>query len=173
MVRRPASGFWRVIIVWEDPYPATTIAGQVWQLQTSYLSHCTRMGHPGATPGLLPARISCSYGRDTVIEEVAIPLGQKTNNEAEYQALIAGLTAAARHGGTQVAVFSDSELVMRQMTGRYRVSSTRLQPLYREATLLASRFRRVTYTSVPREHPMIVRADHLCNETLDANRGGR
>jgi ribonuclease HI len=108
-----------------------------------------------------------------VIEEDAIPLGQKTNNEAEYQALIAGLSAAARHGGTQVAVFSDSELVMRQMTGRYRVSSPRLQPLYREASLLASRFRRVTYTSVPREHPMIVRADHLCNETLDANRGGR
>jgi ribonuclease HI len=124
-----------------------------------------------------PGPAACAYilldGRDTVIEEVAIPLGQKTNNEAEYQALIAGLTAAARHGGTQVAVFSDSELVMRQMTGRYRVSSTRLQPLYREATLLASRFRRVTYTSVPREHPMIVRADHLCNETLDANRGGR
>ncbi|HIH27722.1 MAG TPA: ribonuclease HI family protein [Methanoregulaceae archaeon] len=124
-----------------------------------------------------PGPAACAYilldTRAMVIEEDAIPLGQKTNNEAEYQALIAGLTAAARHGGTQVAVFSDSELVMRQMTGRYRVSSPRLQPLCREASLLASRFRRVTYTSVPREHPMIVRADHLCNETLDANRGGR
>lgn len=124
-----------------------------------------------------PGPAACAYilldPGDSVIEEEAISLGRKTNNEAEYQALIAGLTAAARHGGTQVAVFSDSELVMRQMTGRYRVSSPRLQPLHREASLLASRFRRVTYTSVPREHPVIVRADHLCNETLDANRGGR
>lgn len=119
-----------------------------------------------------PGPAACAYilidSGDRVIREDAIALGYRTNNEAEYRGLIAGLGAAARHGGTEIAVFSDSELVMRQMTGRYRVSSPRLRPLWQEASLLASRFMRVTYTAVTREHPVIVRADRLCNEVLDA-----
>lgn len=124
-----------------------------------------------------PGPAACAYILlDTganVIEEDAIPLGKKTNNEAEYRGLIAGLSAAARHNASAVAVFSDSELVMRQMTGRYRVSSARLEPLHHEASLLASRFPRITYTAVPREHPMIARADLLCNAILDGGPTGR
>ena len=102
-----------------------------------------------------------------VVEEGSGFLGRRTNNEAEYQALIAGLTAAGRLGATSLEVYSDSELMVRQMTGSYRVSSPRLRPLYQEAQALTRHFRGVTFRPVSREHPLIVRADRLCNRVLD------
>lgn len=105
-----------------------------------------------------------------LIEERAGTIGRGTNNEAEYHGLIEGLRAAVRHGGTSLTVFSDSELVMRQMHGRYRVASPRLIPLYREAISVSGRFRKIEYHSVTREHPYITQADRLCNEVLDRER---
>lgn len=102
-----------------------------------------------------------------VIEQRAGVAGRGTNNEAEYRALIEGLHAAARHGGVLLSVCSDSELVIRQMNGRYRVASPRLLPLYREARSALESFKKVEFISVPRDHPVISRADRLCNEALD------
>ncbi len=106
-----------------------------------------------------------------VIEERGWFIGTGTNNEAEYQALITGLTAAAGHGCEILTVFSDSELVVRQMEGFYRVSSSRLRPLHAAARALLPRFRTVRFRSVPREYPMIRRADRLCNQALDEAAG--
>ena len=92
-------------------------------------------------------------------------LGTVTNNVAEYQALIAGLTAAARHGARKLRVVMDSELVIRQMTGEYRVKNEGLKPLHAEARRKAAAIADVTYGSVGREDNE--RADRLVNETLD------
>ena len=92
-------------------------------------------------------------------------LGTVTNNVAEYQALIAGLEAAARHGARAVRVVMDSELVVRQMTGEYRVKNAGLKPLHAEARRRAMGFAEVTYRSVLRDEN--ARADQIVNETLD------
>ena len=67
-------------------------------------------------------------------------LGKATNNVAEYQALVHGLRFALARGASAVEVFSDSELLVRQLEGRYRVKSAGLQPLHREAQSLLARF---------------------------------
>lgn len=123
-----------------------------------------------------PGPSACAYilvtGNGDVLEERAVFIGRGTNNEAEYRGLLEGLAAAERLGCVHLEVFSDSELMIRQMAGTYRVSSPRLRPLYEEAQALIRQFREVTFQSVPREHPLIGRADQLCNQVLDA-RGGR
>jgi ribonuclease HI len=109
-------------------------------------------------------------GNRNVIEERAGSTGRGTNNEAEYHGLIEGLRAAVRHGCTWLSVFSDSELVIRQMNGRYRVASPRLIPLYREAQSVSEGFAKIEYHSVPRDQPVIAKADRLCNQVLDRER---
>jgi len=92
-------------------------------------------------------------------------LGPVTNNVAEYRALIAGLEAAARHGARALRVCMDSELVVRQMTGEYRVKHAGLKPLHAEAREQAARLGAVRFEAVRRE--LNARADQLVNQTLD------
>ena len=96
------------------------------------------------------------------------PLGTATNNVAEYTALVRALELAADQGVTALAVFSDSELLVKQMNGEYRVKSPDLQDLYAEAKDLRSKFARVTIAHVRREQN--AEADRLCNVTLDAGK---
>lgn len=100
-------------------------------------------------------------------------IGRTTNNRAEYRAVIEALKAAKTEGWDEVQLYSDSELVIRQLSGRYRVRTPQLLPLWKEATALASQFSRIEYRSVPRLHPCISRADRLCNATLDRHAGVR
>jgi ribonuclease HI len=93
-------------------------------------------------------------------------IGVATNNVAEYRALIAGLQKALELGVDELEVVSDSELLVRQMTGVYRVKNRGLMPLSIEAANLARRLGRVRYTTVPREENE--HADRLVNEALDA-----
>lgn len=88
-----------------------------------------------------------------------------TNNVAEYRALIAGLEAAARHGIDRLVVCMDSELVVRQMRGEYRVKHPALKELHQNAQTAAGKIGHVRYREVPREQN--ARADALVNETLD------
>ncbi len=78
-------------------------------------------------------------------------LGKATNNVAEYQALLHGLRFALARGASRVEVFSDSELLVRQIEGRYRVKNAGLQPLHGEAKVLLARFERARVAHVPRE----------------------
>jgi probable phosphoglycerate mutase len=96
-------------------------------------------------------------------------IGVATNNVAEYSALIAGLEKAAELGVTELEVVSDSELMVRQMVGRYKVKNAALLELWEHATRLARRVDRVTYRNVRREHNQL--ADRLVNEALDAAAG--
>jgi ribonuclease HI len=93
-------------------------------------------------------------------------IGVATNNVAEYRALVAGLAKAVELGLEDVEVVSDSELLVKQMTGDYRVKNAALVELSLEAARLARRLRRVTYRSVRRAQNEL--ADRLVNEALDA-----
>ena len=92
-------------------------------------------------------------------------LGRATNNVAEYQALIHALRYALAHGALRVKLFSDSELVVRQMAGRYKVKHPDMIPLHREAKALLSRFHEATLAHVRREQNK--EADRLANQALD------
>lgn len=93
-------------------------------------------------------------------------LGTTTNNVAEYTALVRALERAAQLGGRRLLIRSDSELLVKQMRGEYRVKSPDLQDLYAEAGALCRDFDGVTFTHVRREQNKD--ADRLCNEALDA-----
>jgi len=104
----------------------------------------------------------------TKLEEHKEFLGETTNNVAEYKGLIKGLEIATKHTSGEVIVFMDSELIVRQMQGEYRVRADHLLSLYEEAKQLENRFERVTYQAVRRSDPYQVQADRLVNEALDS-----
>jgi ribonuclease H / adenosylcobalamin/alpha-ribazole phosphatase len=93
-------------------------------------------------------------------------IGRATNNVAEYSGLIAGMEKAAELGVRELEVVSDSELMVKQMRGEYRVKNEALRNLWEEANDLERRFARVRYTAVRRAHNEL--ADRLVNEALDA-----
>jgi probable phosphoglycerate mutase len=101
----------------------------------------------------------------TVLAFEGAPIGVATNNVAEYRALVAGLQRAAELGLEEVEVVSDSELVVKQMRGEYRVKNEALRGLSLEAARLARRVGAVEYRHVTREHNEL--ADRLVNEALD------
>ena len=105
----------------------------------------------------------------TVLAAHGEAIGVATNNVAEYRALVAGLEKAAELGLDEVEVVSDSELLVKQMRGEYRVKNAALALLKEDAERLADRIGRVTYRAVRREHNTL--ADSLVNEALDAISG--
>jgi probable phosphoglycerate mutase len=102
----------------------------------------------------------------TVLAAHGEAIGVATNNVAEYSALIAGLEKALDLHVDDLEVVSDSELMVKQMRGEYRVKNAALQELQRRAAGLAARLGPVRYTAVRREHNEL--ADRLVNEALDA-----
>jgi ribonuclease HI len=106
---------------------------------------------------------------DGTIVDLKQALESCTNNVAEYNGLIAALRWAVTHGITSLRVRSDSELLVKQMRGEYRVKNPGLQPLYEEARALARRIGKVTFEHVRRESNKD--ADRLANEALDEAEG--
>ncbi len=102
----------------------------------------------------------------TVIEEASRYLGHATNNVAEWNGLLAGLEAAKRLGVRELTVRLDSELVVKQLRGEYRVKNLALQPLHRKALELLRAFQHVDIGHVPRRQNKL--ADALVNRVLDA-----
>lgn len=95
-------------------------------------------------------------------------LGHKTNNVAEYTALVKALEHAAKLGARRLRIRSDSELLVKQMRGEYRVKNADLQVLFDEAKGLSRHFENVEITHVPRAQN--ADADRLCNEALDGGK---
>ncbi len=119
-------------------------------------------GNPG--PAGIGAVLLTASG--DVVEELGDFIGKATNNVAEYQALLAGLELALDRGVERLDVFLDSELVVRQVNGKYKVKDAGLKPLHAQACLLLSRFHEVDVKHVRREHN--AEADRLVNEAIDA-----
>jgi ribonuclease HI len=105
----------------------------------------------------------------TVLAAHGEAIGEATNNVAEYRALVAGLEKAVELAVDEVEVVSDSELLVKQMRGEYRVKNAALRELHDEAARLARRLDKVGYRAVRREHNEL--ADRLVNEALDASSG--
>jgi ribonuclease H / adenosylcobalamin/alpha-ribazole phosphatase len=102
----------------------------------------------------------------TVLAAHGEAIGVATNNVAEYRALIAGLEKALEVGVRELDVVSDSELLVKQMRGEYRVKNEALRELSVQASRLARQIGRVRWTAVRREHNEL--ADRLVNEALDS-----
>jgi ribonuclease HI len=119
-------------------------------------------GNPG--PASIGAAIYAEEGGD-VIGSVSEDIGHATNNVAEYKAVIAGLAEAQRLGATEVDLRADSLLLVRQLTGEYRVKAPGLKPLAGEAARLLRGFESTTITHVRRELNTV--ADALANAALD------
>ncbi len=119
-------------------------------------------GNPG--PAGIGAVLTDEQGKTVV--KLSKYIGQATNNEAEYQAAILALEAAAQHGATAVQLYVDSELLARQLQGQYRVKSLNLLPLYRRASELLRRFRPALVVHVARGGNR--EADALANKAVDA-----
>lgn len=122
-------------------------------------------GNPG--PAGLGIVISSEDGR--VLRAVSEPLGVTTNNVAEYQAVIRGLSEAERMGIRKLVLRSDSQLVIRQLEGSYAVRNEVLAPLYHRVRELLGSFHEVRLEHVPREQN--AHADALANEGVLANQG--
>lgn len=118
-------------------------------------------GNPG--PAGFGVRIEDTQG--ALVEEWHGSIGVATNNVAEYRGLLAALTWAVGHGVKSLEIRSDSQLLVRQMAGMYRVKNAGLVPLFTEARALAARIPRVRYTHVRREQN--TEADRLANEAMD------
>jgi probable phosphoglycerate mutase len=122
-------------------------------------------GNPG--PAGYGVRIEREDGE---VVELKQSIPNATNNVAEYSGLIAALAWAAQHGLRTLHVRSDSELLVKQMRGEYRVKNPGLQPLYEEARGLARQIGRVTFEHVRREFNKD--ADRLANEAMDEAAAG-
>jgi len=118
-------------------------------------------GNPG--PAGIGAHLTARDGR--VLAEVSEYLGEATNNVAEYRALIAGLERALELGVTTIEVFADSELMVKQLGGQYRVKHPGLIPLYERARALLRRFAAAKVGHVRRE--LNTEADRLANAAID------
>ncbi len=120
-------------------------------------------GNPG------PAAVGVVVRNDggDVIADAAEPIGTATNNVAEYRALLRGIELAAEHGATEVELLGDSELVVKQVRGEYRVKDAGLKPLHAQARQALSAFSAWSFNHVRREHN--AEADALVNQALDAH----
>ncbi len=123
-------------------------------------------GNPG--PAAYAVVITDESGK--VVKEYGRYLGRMTNNEAEYNGAISALKEALALGADEVEVFSDSEVMVRQVNGVYRCKAANLQPFLDEVRALKARFKQATFKNVPREHPMVSRADFLLNQEQDIMR---
>jgi ribonuclease HI len=125
-------------------------------------------GGSRGNPGPAGAGVVIRDEGGRLIYEAGYFLGRQTNNEAEYHALIRALERAGRRGNDAVAIHSDSELLVRQLTGDYQVKSARLAPLYHQVQVLLVRTARWSVRHVRREQN--TRADELANLAMDKRR---
>lgn len=122
-------------------------------------------GGARGNPGPAAWAVAILDETETYLEGFAGSMGRATNNAAEYQGLLEALRLAAERGAEEVEIRADSELVVRQMEGRYRVRHAALIPLYAEAARRVRSFRSFRIVHVPRESNRI--ADRLVNLALD------
>ena len=123
-------------------------------------------GGARGNPGPAAIGVVTSTPDGEVVDELAEPIGEATNNVAEYRALLRGLERARDLGATEVEVVNDSELVARQVQGAYKVKHPGLRPLYDQTMEALRGFERWSVRSVPRAQN--AHADQLVNAALDA-----
>ena len=122
-------------------------------------------GAARGNPGPAAIGVTLKDEKGNLLDTVSKYLGVTTNNQAEYRAVIAGLEKALKLGAKQVTLYSDSELVVRQILGRYKVKNAGLLPLYQEALKLIGKLDNFKAINVLRGKN--AEADALANQALD------
>ncbi len=117
-------------------------------------------GNPG--PAAIGVTIKDEQGK--LLASISQPIGLATNNQAEYRAIISALDYTLRLGANQVNMRSDSELVVNQINGQYRVKNTSLKPLYQKVKQLQTQLEGFTITHIPRQQNR--EADNLASKAL-------
>ena len=124
-------------------------------------------GGARGNPGPAAIGVLICDDQNEILFEHAETIGEATNNVAEYRALIEGLKRAKELGADEVDCFMDSELVVRQLRGEYKLKNYNMQKLFDEARRTEGQFQRVSYTHLRREEEQMRRADQLVNFALD------
>ena len=124
-------------------------------------------GNPG--PSAIAFLVLSEDGR--VLKRYSKYVGMKTNNQAEYEALIKGLEFVSSLTSQEIVCYMDSELVVKQLNRDYQVRDPKLKVLWLKASELVNRFCKVSFVHVPRTDAHIQQADCLVNQTLDRVRG--
>lgn len=132
--------------------------------QISVVTDGASRGNPG--PGAIGFSIYAGKFRE-LLEEDSKCIGTATNNEAEYRALIWALERGIRHGASRVVHYTDSELMVKQLRGEYKVRARNLIPLVERIRELKKGYTRVEHVHVPRENRYVTRVDSNINEALD------
>jgi ribonuclease HI len=127
---------------------------------------CTDGGARG-NPGPAAIGVVIIDQDGAIVQQYKAAIGVATNNQAEYRALLKGMELAAIYWKGDLACISDSELLIKQLNGQYRVKNEELRTLFFQVKKSEAPFRHVTYTHVPRTHELSVVADRLVNEALD------
>lgn len=122
-------------------------------------------GGSRGNPGPAGYGVVIQDGAGNTLDTLSQFIGKATNNVAEYRALLAALEYVLDHHCTRLQVYCDSELIVRQMQGRYRVQSPDLKPLHAHARQLTSRLEQFSIRHLPREQNCL--ADRLANEAMD------
>ena len=139
--------------------PSRSVLGRSnWQLFTD--------GGSRGNPGPAGAGFVLMDFSGAIIEKGGKFIGNTTNNVAEYSALIFGLEAALKLGGSEMVCYSDSELIVRQINGQYKVKDAVLKTYHLKIKNLLGKFKKVLFVSVPREKNRL--ADKLVNEAIDS-----
>ncbi len=121
-------------------------------------------GASQGNPGLAAIGATIKDEQGKLITSISQGIGRTTNNQAEYRAIIAALEQAIRLDANQVDMYSDSELVVRQIKGQYRVKKATLKPLYWKVKQLQGHFESFTINYIPREQN--IEADSLASMAL-------
>ena len=122
-------------------------------------------GAARGNPGPAAIGVVLQDEKGNTVATICKALGKKTNNQAEYTAVISGLEKAISLGAKQVLLKSDSELVVKQLTGLYKVKNADLREMYQQAIKLTGQLQKFTAVNIPREQNR--QADALCNKALD------
>lgn len=120
-------------------------------------------GNPG--PGAIGILILDD--KSNIVKEHKEFIGHTTNNRAEYTAMIKALELAKTHSKKEIICFSDSRLIVKQLSGEWKVKEKELLSLFQKVKQLEKNFLLVTYKHVRRDNPYITRADGLVNEEMD------
>ncbi|MBI4126338.1 MAG: ribonuclease HI family protein [Deltaproteobacteria bacterium] len=125
-------------------------------------------GAARGNPGPAGAGATILKADGTVVGEVCTYLGEMTNNQAEYRALLLALDKASTLGATQITIYADSELLVRQVKGEYRVRDAGLKPLFHDVMGRLQKLDGYTIQHIPREKNK--RADQLANLAIDSQK---
>ncbi|MCX6779227.1 MAG: ribonuclease HI family protein [Candidatus Magasanikbacteria bacterium] len=122
-------------------------------------------GGARGNPGPAAAGIVIKDAQNKVVATFGEYLGETTNNQAEYRALVLALKKAEEIGGTELQCFADSELMVKQLNHEYKMKNQELAPLYLKIHNLSLSFKKISFKHIPREKNK--EADKLVNEVLD------